>query len=93
MEFTESNNLWIGTNGGGLNKFDFETKKFQRIGLSHGLGDNTIYTLIEDSENNLWMGTNKGLCKYNPQTGESHVYTPEDGLQDYEFNRGAGFQN
>ncbi|MCP4154822.1 MAG: SpoIIE family protein phosphatase [bacterium] len=60
--------LWVGTRGGGLNKFDREDK------FSHhksnpdnpdSLGGNFIYALYEDSKGFLWIGTDEhGLDKY-----------------------------
>ena len=56
--------LWIGTNGGGLSKFNGKRihhvspkkKDFQEI---------KIYSLFEDSKHNIWIGTVNGLHDYN----------------------------
>jgi two-component sensor histidine kinase len=78
--------IWVGTSNGGLNKFVEETNSFERYSINDGLPDNTIYSIAEDREQKLWLGTNKGLCWFDPITLQSQLYSPEDGVQSYEFN-------
>ena len=85
--------IWLGTFGGGLNRFDQDNKKFTRITEKEGLANNVIYGLVEDDEGNLWMSTNKGVSKYNRSTGLIKNYEENDGLQSNEFNVGAYFKN
>jgi signal transduction histidine kinase/ligand-binding sensor domain-containing protein len=80
--------LWIGTLGG-FNKLDRGKDKFITFTTREGLPNNVIYDILEDKNGNLWLSTNRGLSKFNPKTGESRNYTISDGLQGYEFNRGA----
>ena len=70
-------NLWFGSFGGGVSRYDgnnlihFTTKE--------GLTDNRINSILEDREGYLWFGTNGGgICKY-----DGHYfthYTTEEGL-------------
>ncbi|MFT6335154.1 MAG: ligand-binding sensor domain-containing protein [Halioglobus sp.] len=80
---------WVGTSNGGLNKYVEETNSFERYSTNEGLPDNTIYTIAEDEENKLWLGTNKGLCWFDPNTLQGQQYSPEDGVQSFEFNTNA----
>jgi len=62
-------NIWIGTWGGGLNKFDASNGKFTRFISNEkdpdGISDNIIWTITGDKDNNLWFGTETGgLNKY-----------------------------
>lgn len=83
-------NLWIGTGGGGLNKLvDREKGIFKVYTRKDGLPNNVIYDILEDNKGNLWLSTNRGLSKFNPKTGKFINFTISDGLQGYEFNRGA----
>jgi ligand-binding sensor domain-containing protein/serine phosphatase RsbU (regulator of sigma subunit) len=66
--------LWIGTNGGGLNRLDPETEIFTRFTINpddSGSPDNNFVNVIfEDRSNNLWVGSaNGGLNKLNRETG------------------------
>ena len=69
--------MWIGTEGGGLARFD--GREFVTYTIGDGLPDNTIRSLYEDGQGNLWMGTNgNGLCKFDGRTFTT--YTSENGL-------------
>lgn len=85
--------LWIGTNGGGLNKFDREKGTFTAFTMQHGLPNNVIYDILEDDEGYLWLSTNKGLSRFIPKTKKFRNYSVGDGLQAYEFNRGAAWKS
>jgi signal transduction histidine kinase/ligand-binding sensor domain-containing protein/AraC-like DNA-binding protein len=85
--------LWIGTQNGGLNKFDKSTQTFKSFTMQDGLPSNTIHGILEDKTGNLWMSTNRGLVQFDPLTERIRIYTAEDGLVGNEFNEGAFFKN
>jgi ligand-binding sensor domain-containing protein/two-component sensor histidine kinase len=81
--------LWIGTNGGGLNRMDISTGKCVRYSVKNGLPNDVIYGILYDNANNLWMSTNKGLSCFNPAKQTFKNYEEKDGLQGNEFNHNA----
>ena len=81
--------LWVGTNGGGLNRMDLQTGKCLVFSTKDGLPNNVIYGILPDDESNLWMSTNKGLSSYNLKKSSFRNFDYKDGLQSNEFNRGA----
>lgn len=81
--------LWIGTNGGGLNRFDKETSTFTRFTEKDGLPNNVIYGIVADDASNLWLSTNNGLSRFTPLTRTFRNFQAKDGLQGNEFNRYA----
>ncbi|MEO5571615.1 MAG: two-component regulator propeller domain-containing protein, partial [Bacteroidia bacterium] len=81
------NYLWIGTNGGGLNWFDKNSGKFNRITEKDGLPNNVIYGILSDDDGNLWLSTNKGISRYNHAAKTFKNFELKDGLQSNEFNR------
>ncbi len=83
------NILWIGTKGGGLNKFDKRTGKVRRYTTRDGLPNDVVYGILSDDVGRLWMSTNKGLSCFTPTTGVFRNYGASDGLQSDEFNRYA----
>jgi signal transduction histidine kinase len=85
--------LWIGTAGGGLNKFDTRNETFSHFTEKHGLLDLTVYGILCDSQHNLWMSTNKGIAKFNIRSGGFRHYLASDGLMGREFNGGAYYKN
>lgn len=83
---TEAGILWIGTAGGGLNRFDIGKSQFQHFKIENGLPDDVVYGILSDDAGQLWLSTNQGLCKFDPQTKIPRNYNISDGLQDNEFN-------
>ncbi len=63
-------NLWIGTYGAGLIKYD--GVNFKIFNVKNGLTHNYIHSLLEDSKGNIWIGTGAGVNKYS--NNEFHSY-------------------
>ncbi|MGY6649718.1 hybrid sensor histidine kinase/response regulator transcription factor [Wenyingzhuangia sp. IMCC45574] len=86
---SSSNELWVGTLGGGLNKFvpavNGNKAYFKRYLTENGLPNNVIKGIVEDDEGNLWIATNRGISKFNPRTEKFQNYNVNDGLQSDEF--------
>lgn len=58
--------IWIGTQDGGVSKFD--GKEFIAYRKKNGLGDNWINCIFEDKQGNIWFGTEtNGITKFNGQ--------------------------
>lgn len=87
--FDHNGLLWIGTNGGGLNSFNPESRKFRNFNTADGLPDNFIYSIAADAAGNLWLGTNNGLCCFNPLSYQTQNFSAKDQLQNLEFNTGS----
>jgi signal transduction histidine kinase/CheY-like chemotaxis protein len=81
--------LWVGTNGGGLNRFKKRTGKVRRYSTKDGLPNDVVYGILADDAGHLWMSTNKGVSRFDPATGVFRNYDASDGLQSDEFNRYA----
>lgn len=70
-------NLWFGTYGGGLTRYDGHT--FTTYTEENGLPGNLINSIIEDSSGNLWIGTDgSGLSKFDGSTFTN--YSLDQGL-------------
>ena len=71
------NNLWVGTEGGGISKYD--GKYFTHYTEKEGLSDNSVYAILEDHNSNLWFGTNGGgVSRYDGDIFRH--YTEKEGL-------------
>lgn len=73
--------LWIGTWGGGLNRFDPVTEQFTRYRHDPdnpgSLRHNTVFSIYEDSRSSgtLWIGTiGGGLNRFDSRTGQFSHY-------------------
>ncbi|MCI0490249.1 MAG: histidine kinase [Blastocatellia bacterium] len=53
--------IWIGTSGGGLTRFD--GKRFRTATTAQGLSNNVIPSLAEDRAGNIWMASESGVMK------------------------------
>lgn len=72
--------IWIGTDGGGLNKFDRKTGLFtyyqHEEGKTNTLSSNAVISACEDHEGTVWMGTyHGGLAKL--KDGKFSAYLPD----------------
>lgn len=89
--------LWVGTNGGGLNRLDRESGKFIHYTQEDGLPNSVIYGILPDAHGNLWVSTNQGISRV--QLNEErdaihfHNYNRDDGLPGDEFNTNAYYKN
>lgn len=78
--------FWIGTKGGGLNRYDRKKDQFTHFTTADGLPNNVVYGILPDDIGNLWLSTNRGLSCFNIQKKTFKNYFASDGLQDSEFN-------
>lgn len=100
---TPKGKLFVGTEGGGLNKINFQNKAphkisqnnifFTHYGEKEGLGSNIICGILSDNKGNIWISTTKGLSKFNVSQETFTTFNQNDGLQGNEFNKGAYFKN
>ena len=81
--------LWIGTYGGGLNRFDPASETFTHYTTRNGLPNDIVHDILGDGQGNLWISTNKGLSRFDPQTGHFYNYDVKDGLQGNVFAHNA----
>ncbi len=85
--------LWIGTDGGGLNRMEIATGKFVKYTEKDGLPNNVVYGLLSDKKGNIWMSTNRGLCCMLTTGSQAFIkFDSEDGLPGDEFNRTEYFK-
>ncbi|MEM9987458.1 MAG: two-component regulator propeller domain-containing protein, partial [Bacteroidota bacterium] len=91
--------IWIGTNGGGINKFEPEQKTFfhYKKTLEPGsISYDKIRSIYEDSEENLWVGTEGGGLNFLPKEDAdqgnfdrfSHLAKPSYVFSQVEYQQG-----
>ena len=74
-----SKRLWVGTIGGGLNLYHWETNSFTAYRHSDtdtlSLSNDRVMALCEDITGSIWVGTaDGGLNLFNPESEEFKVY-------------------
>lgn len=76
-----SGNIWIGTTGNGLIRYNPETKKHASFYEIYDRGVNTIYSMSYDDNGHLWLGTDNGIVLYDIATNQFRKFEREDGGQ------------
>jgi PAS domain S-box-containing protein len=87
------NNLWLGTNEGGLTRFEPSTGTFISNILDQYLKDKLIFGILADEHENLWISTSSGIITLNLSTNEVHSFDKYDGLQETAFIYGSYFKS
>ncbi len=65
-------NLWFGTRGGGVSRFDgYAFTNYPFMGT-------IVWSILQDSQGNLWFGAEEGASKYDGK--DCTVFTTKDGL-------------
>ncbi len=79
--------LWIGTYGGGLNRFDPKKETFKRFTLKDGLPDNNVFSVSPDGMGRLWLSTFVGIVKFDLQSERVvRILDYRDGLLNKNFD-------
>lgn len=78
--------IWIGTTGGGLNRFNPDTRTFSRFRTTKGTprwgSRDDILAMDEGHKDNIYLGTPMGLSKFNRSDETFTLYTITHGLPD-----------
>ena len=79
----KAGNMWFGTDGLGIYKYEPSTKHFSNFTTKDGLCDNVVSTMLEDTKGNLWFGTRVGgVSRYKFSTSKKMFtnFTTKEGL-------------
>lgn len=82
----DDDNFWVGTNEGGLIKWNPKNGKYEHFTVVNGLSDNVIYGILEDGNGYLWMSSNYGIMRFNKLTYWCNTYLSREGVSNNEFN-------
>lgn len=72
--------FWIGTRNG-IYRFDESKKETRQYTTAHGLPNNVVHGILEDSSGNLWLSTNQGLSCFQPNTENSAIMQTATGFK------------
>jgi signal transduction histidine kinase/DNA-binding response OmpR family regulator/streptogramin lyase len=85
-------NLWIGSDGGGLHKYNFKTGQVKLYDSKNGINSNVIYGVQQDGAGLVWITTNNGIYSIEPETDKIRHFTHQDNLQSRQFNYKAFYK-
>ena len=80
--------MWLACSRG-LVALNAQTGQFRLYTELQGLANSFVYGTFPDAQNRIWMSTNRGMSRLDPGTQMIKNFTPNDGLQGYEFNGNA----
>lgn len=84
-------NLWLGTEGGGLQLFDrMRQRVTARYSTAEGLSSDVVLTVVEDGNGYLWLSTFNGLTRFDRNKHTCRNYYQADGLQSNQFHYNSG---
>lgn len=70
--------IWLGTYGVGLQKYDPIAKTFQAYknnpNVKNSLSNNEVWNICQDNEGYLWVATGDGLNKFDKKSGQFTVF-------------------
>jgi len=83
--------MWVGTIGGGLNRFEISTHRFYHYLVNdkkkNGISNNDIHGIFLDSRGNIWICTQDGLNKYIRSTDSFKKYSKTNGFASNVFKQ------
>lgn len=85
--------LWLGTVGAGLVRYDPEAGEVTRYTTEDGLPSDLIYGVLSDVDGRIWASTSQGLVRLDPTTGAVAVYNEAHGLQGDAFDLMAFYRS
>jgi len=93
--YDDGSTLWFASYGAGLCGYSKKEKKWRFINEQTGLCNNSVYSILPESDSIFWVSTNMGLSRVNHFTKLCSNYFYEDGLQDNSFDEKGGliFEN
>jgi signal transduction histidine kinase/streptogramin lyase len=84
--------VWACAYGGGISRYNRASDDFTTITARDGLGDNSVFGLLEDDAHNFWIATTRGLVQWDRRANTFRHYDESDGLQGNEFAFKAMFK-
>ena len=75
----KSGTLWISTIGGGINRWNPQTRDFTRYDLAALTSGppkrNDVFSLYEGSDGRVWAGTREGMVTLDPETSSAEYFS------------------
>ncbi|MDD4993616.1 MAG: response regulator [Paludibacter sp.] len=78
--------IWMGTDGGGLYRFNLAKNKVKIYTTDNGLSSNYVYGILSDELNRLWVSTENGLNCFNMRDNYLSSNFELEGLTENVFN-------
>ncbi|MFO8000928.1 MAG: response regulator [Marinilabilia sp.] len=84
----QDDDIWCGTSGGGLIKYNMNDENLQEYTIENGLPSNFVNS-VSYANGYFWLGTENGLCRFYPEKEEVLTYSSIIPLANASFNQDA----
>lgn len=89
--------IWVSVFGGGLKQLiNYDQEKhvpiFKSYGISDGMNNDVVKSIVEDNHGNLWFTTEIGLSCFNKATQQFRNYDKYDGFLNVELEEGSAIR-
>ncbi|MES2775396.1 MAG: two-component regulator propeller domain-containing protein [Bacteroidota bacterium] len=81
--------IWLGTNGGGLCRYQPSNGQLTIFSVRDGLPGNNVVGILCENDNQVWVSTDNGLSRLHVKEKRFINYTKHDGLPGNTFNVNA----
>ncbi|WP_084625572.1 hybrid sensor histidine kinase/response regulator transcription factor [Salinimicrobium xinjiangense] len=88
-----SQNIWIGTDGLGLCKYDMKKDSFSWIEPETGFNKVTVSSIIQDDSGAIWVAGNNGISKLDREMNTLKNFSISDGLLSDDFNNSSVYKD
>lgn len=85
--------IWIGTKGAGLCKYEIKNDEFIWYNQESKLKEEIISSIIGSDDGDIWISSNYGITKFDNKTKKTTNYSTNDGLLSDNFNYNAAFKD
>ena len=82
--------VWVASDSG-INIVNKHFQLEERLSEKNGMPSNAIWTMVNDKIGNMWVGSSHGLSRINTSSLSIRNFNEQDGIQNSEFNFGAGW--
>ena len=86
-------NIWIGTRGAGLCKYESATDTFTWYNSESGLVEENINGIVQSNDGHIWLAGNQGITKLDVVENTFTNYTKNDGLLSNDYNINSTFRD
>ena len=86
-------NLWLGTDGSGLNVLNKKTGKFKAFTEENWINSAVVYGIVKDNFGKMWFSTNNGVFEFDPKTKTKRSFGKWDNLQSQQYNYKAFYKD
>ncbi|TCD08434.1 response regulator [Pedobacter frigidisoli] len=89
----DQGNLWLGTDGSGLNVLNKKTGKFKVYDDENWIKSAVVYGIIKDDAGKMWFSTNNGVFEFDPKSKSKRSFGKWDNLQSQQYNYKAYYKD